>query len=258
VDLLFLAEGIPDESFHHPTWGTGFWAVNTDTLRNSVIICALLVLVALVARTRLNPDSPGKLQNVLEFVVEFIRNLIRDTMGNRSITLAPLAITLFVFIFVSNQWGLVPFLKSPTNDVNTCLALALVTFVLTHFYSLKFRGPKSYVSHYFSVVTPKWTAGFGLGALARSMFAAIEILIEFVKPLTLTFRLYFNIFVGELMLALFIFLLQAAAPVALGILWIPFSLFVGLIQAFIFTVLTISYIAQATETHHEGEAGAAH
>lgn len=246
-----LADALSDETYTHPTFGTGLTAINIDTARNTLIVCGLLVLAGVITRFRLGRDKPGGLQNVLEFIVEFVNGLISDTLGRRPIRLAPIAITLFTFILLANLLGLVPTLKSPTNDVNTALALALFAVGLLHFQSVRFRGVGGYVAHYFSVITPRWSNP--LGAIARILFGLLEILQEIAKPFTLSFRLYFNIFVGELMLALIVWGLSFVAPLA-GAVWVLFSVFVGCVQAFIFTMLTISYIAQSTEVHHDDAA----
>ncbi|MGI8848039.1 MAG: F0F1 ATP synthase subunit A [Candidatus Dormibacteria bacterium] len=245
---MLLADTVSSESYEHPVWGSGLSAINIDTVRNTAIAFGLLLVVAVIVRTQLQRERPTALQNLLEWFVDAIRGLINQTMGERDIRLAPIAITLFAFLIVCNLIGLIPTLKSPTNDVNTAMALSLFAISMVHFQSLRFRGPVGYISHYFSVVTPSWKNP--LGAFARIIFAIIEILIEVTKPFTLAFRLYFNIFVGELLLAILIFLLGFLSPIVGGA-WVFFSIFVGIIQAFIFTMLTISYVAQSTETHHD-------
>lgn len=232
----------------HPTVGSGFLAINVDTLRNLLIVCALLVIGAALARRQLNPDRPTRFQTILEVIVDFVNGLIKDTLGNKPIAIAPLAIPLFVFLLLANWIGLVrPFFKSPTNDINVCLALALMSIVLLHAYSIRFRTPAGYVKHYFSVVTPRWLGPWGW---TRLVFALLEVIQELSRPITLSFRLYFNIFVGELMLLLIILLLGFGS-VVLGPIWVGFSIFVGAVQAFIFTMLTIAYIAMGTETGHD-------
>lgn len=249
------ATQIPNESYIHPAVGHGLAAINTDTLRNTIIVCLLLIGIGLVTRLQSRGGVPGPLQNLLEYFVDAISGLVKSTLGGRPIRLIPIAITLFAFIFVSNLLGLIPGLKSPTNDVNTATALALFAVGMLHFQSIRFRGPGGYVAHYFSVVTPSWKKPHG--ALARIFFGLLEILQEVVKPLTLSFRLYFNIFVGELMLAIILALLGPISPILNGFAWIPFSAFIGLIQAFIFVMLTISYINQGTEVHHDGPSAGA-
>ena len=244
-----LATEIPSEPYIHPAIGHGFSAINVDTVRNTVIVCAILIGIGAYARAQSRSGTPGGLQNLLEYFVDSISGLVKSTLGTRPIRLIPIAITLFAFIFISNLIGLVPGFKSPTNDVNTATALALFSVSILHFQSIRFRGLKGYISHYFSVVTPSWKNPFG--AVARIGFGVLEILQELVKPVTLSFRLYFNIFVGELMLAIILTLLGPVSPLINGLLWIPFSTFIGLIQAFIFVMLTISYVTQGTETHHD-------
>lgn len=234
----------------HPTWGKGFLAVNYDTLFNTLIVCGVLVVLGLVLRANIRQGRPGKLQGAVEAIIEFLNGLIKDTLGTKPIPIAPIAISLFMFLLISNLLGLLPIVKSPTNDVNTTIGLALFSIVLLHYYSVKFRSPVGYVKHYFSVVSPKWTGPWGW---TRIVFAFLEVIQEVSRPVTLSFRLYFNIFVGELMVALIISLFPAFIAPFPGVVWLLFSIFVGGVQAFIFTMLTIAYIAMGTETSHAAE-----
>jgi F-type H+-transporting ATPase subunit a len=238
----------------HPTVGSGLFAVNVDTIYNTLIVCGLMIAVALFLRSRYSERRPGKFQAALEWIIEYMRNLFHDTLGDKPIRIEPIAISMFFFILVSNLIGLVPILKSPTNDINTTVGLSLFSVGLLHYYSIKFRRPAGYVKHYFSIISPRWTGPLGW---TRVLFAALEGIQELSRPITLSFRLYFNIFVGELMVALIISLLPAVAAPFIGGGWLMFSIFVGLVQAFIFTMLTIAYIAMATDVDH-GDDHAAH
>jgi F-type H+-transporting ATPase subunit a len=222
--LAFLAE----VDVEHPTVSLAGLTFNADTIRNTVIICLALLAFGLVIRSQVHPGIPSKLQNATEGLVEYLGNLTDETLAGRGIALVPLAISLFVFLLISNWVGLIPGLKSPTNDWNTTLGLALMAFVLVQFFSIRKRGLGRYLWH--MVVGPP---PFPL-----------TVIDELAKPLTLSFRLYFNIFVGELMLAL-ILLLPVWIAWFPGVIWTLFSVFIGGVQAFIFTVLTVSYIAVA-------------
>jgi F-type H+-transporting ATPase subunit a len=215
----------------HPTATIAGIDFNVDTIRNTVIVCLLLVILAVVLRRQLHPGIPSPLQNATEALVEYIGNLTEETLEGRGIALAPLAITLFTFLLIANWLGLIPLLKSPTNDWNTTLGLALMAFVLVQFYSIRKRGFGGYLKH----------------LLLQPPFFPLTVIDELAKPLTLSFRLYFNIFVGELLLTLIILLVPTWISWLPGAAWTLFSLFVGAVQAFIFTVLTISYIAVATD-----------
>ena len=248
-----------EEETVHKTIGSGILAINIDTIINLLIVCGLLVVVAVLLRRRLTSGRPGRFQAVFEVIIEFVNGLIKDTLGAKPIRIAPLAISMFVFLLFANWWGLLPFFglkspylfKSPTNDVNVAFALSVMSICLLHVYSVRFRGGGGYVRHYFSVVEPSWRNPFG--ALARVLFAFLEVIQEISRPITLSFRLYFNIFVGELMLVLIISLLSYASVITFGPVWVLFSIFVGGVQAFIFTMLTIAYIAMGTETAHGDE-----
>ena len=247
--MLSTAE-VSNEPLVHPIAGHGLFAINIDTVRNSLVVAAILILLGVIVRVQSRPGSPGGLQNLLEYFVDAIRGLVRQTLGDRPIRILPIVITLFAFIFVSNLIGLVPGFKSPTNDVNTTVALAFFAIGLVHVYSVRARGPVGYVAHFFSMVQ---------NPIGRVLLGVLEVFQEFVKPFTLALRLYFNIFVGELLLAVILVLLGIASPIFNGFFWIPFSVFIGLIQAFIFVMLTISYVNQGTEVTHDepAEAGAA-
>ena len=250
-----------DENVHHLTWGSGMLAVNGDTVVVTAIACALLLVIALVVRSQLGRDRPNGFVAFLEMIIEFIDNLASETLGERRRLVrlvGPLAICLFTFLLVTNLMGLVPTLHSPTNDVNTALALAIISITLLHVYSIKTRGAGGYLRHYFSVVEPKV---FPIGWLPRTLFAFLELIQELSRPVTLTFRLYFNIFVGELLLLLIVVLFPiylSPLQLVLGTVWLFFSIFVSCVQAFIFTMLTIAYISMGTETHDaaHGDEGA--
>lgn len=244
--MLSAAE-VSSEPLVHPVAGSGMLGINIDTVRNSLIVAALLIIVGVVVRMRAQPANPNGLQNLLEYFVDAIRGLVRQTLGDRPIRVLPIVITMFAFIFVCNVIGLIPGFKSPTNDVNTTVALAFFAIGLVHVYSVRARGPAGYLKHFFSMV--KNPVGAGL-------LGVLEVFQEFVKPFTLALRLYFNIFVGELLLAVILVLLGIGSPIFNGLFWIPFSVFIGLIQAFIFVMLTISYINQGTDVHEEIEDGA--
>jgi len=221
----------------HPTFSLGPVDFNQDTLFNTGLVCLLLVVLAIFLRTQVHSGVPGPVQNAVEGIVQYIGGLADESMIGRGIVLAPLAITLFVFLLLCNWIGLIPKLKSPTNDWNTTLSLALMIILLEQFFSFRKRGIGGFLKHTF---------------LAPPFFIFTPIL-ELAKPLTLSFRLYFNIFVGELLLALIIFLIPTWLSWIPGGIWTLFSLFVGIVQAFIFTVLGIAYIAVATEME-EGHA----
>jgi len=215
----------------HPTINIAGLDFNTDTIRNTLIVCGVLLILGVILRSQLRVGVPTQLQNATEAVVEYINNLTEETLQGRNVTLGPLAITLITFLLIANWLGLVPGLKSPTNDWNTTLGLALMSFVLVQYYSIRSRHLGGYFKHLL-LVPP---------------YFPLTVIDELAKPITLSFRLYFNIFVGELLLTLIIVLIPTWISWLPGALWTLFSLFIGAVQAFIFTVLTVSYVAIATE-----------
>jgi len=254
---------------HHATANLFGFTIYIDTLIMILVVLAIIGGLVTWARVRgLTEEAPTGIQNVLEMAIEFVGGLVDETIGERGRRVAPIVITMFIFILISNWVGLVPpvgiHFSSPTADLNSTLALALVTFFLVHYYAIRNRGFLGYLKHYlepFPVLAP------------------INLLEELSKPITLSFRLFGNILAGEVMLLVLAFfaggfllgvgqIVQGTFPhvligslAAVGVvavfvfdvIWIGFSIFIGAIQAFIFTMLSIAYFGQAMEHHEPGQ-----
>ncbi|MDO8426423.1 MAG: F0F1 ATP synthase subunit A [Deltaproteobacteria bacterium] len=179
---------------------------------------------------------PGKLQSVLEIVADAFMNMVDENMGHKGRKYFPFILTLAVFIFVSNAFGLVPGLLPPTANLNTTLGLALVVFFATHVIGVKEHGVK-YLKHF---VGPVWW-------LAPLMIP-IEIIGHLARPLSLSLRLFGNMMGHEQIVGVLLILMPIAYPLlavstALGVLVI-------FIQAFIFALLSMLYIGGALEEAH--------
>jgi len=213
--------------------------LHLDTMLSTLVIMAILIGLALVVRRGLTAETPGPVQNALEVIVEYINNTAGEQVGESRINqIAPLAFTLAMFIFLSNLVGLIPtggLLKSPTADLNTTLALAFIAVLYVQYGAIRAKGIGGAIGRFFH----------------PAALAPIEILIEITKPITLAFRLFGNIASGEIMLVVIGALpLVVATATIPTVLWVAFSLVVGLIQAFIFMMLTIAYYGQGVEEAH--------
>jgi F-type H+-transporting ATPase subunit a len=199
--------------------------VNMDTLILTWVTAALVIIVSIVA-TRGRSLVPSGLQNAMEIVVESLLSQFKETLGPKYGQVVSVLLTMFLFILFGNEIGLLPsphILASPTNDLNTTVALALVSSLMVHVMALRNQGLKKHLKHYLEPFPP---------------FILINLLEEVTKPLTLAFRLFGNILAGEILMEVLYFL----APVGVPMVWLLFSLVIGLIQAFIFTILTTSYL----------------
>lgn len=223
--------------------GSGFLGseVNVDTVVLTVIVMAFILLLALFARSRLTLDRPRGLQNVLEMTFDFVNGFVVDTLGSaRARAIGPLAVALFLFILVANWIDLlpVPRVGAPTSDLNTTAGLAIMVFILSQTLGVRRHGPIGYVKHLF----------------AFPVLAPITVIEEISKPITLSLRLFGNIFAGEVLIIVFgVLLTQLATAITLPlpyVLSLVLGLFVGAIQAFVFAVLTVSYIGIATSSEH--------
>jgi F-type H+-transporting ATPase subunit a len=211
--------------------------LHIDTMISTVVIALIIIALALYVRSRLTEGVPGPWQNLLELVIDFITDTAKGQIGEeRAQQIAPLAVTLALFIFLSNMLGLIPtsgYLHSPTADWNTTLALALVVMAYVEINSLRVRGLGKFFKHF---VQPP-------------LLAPILVIEEASKPITLSLRLFGNIASGEIMLILLgsLPLVVATAPIP-TVLWLGFSVFVGAVQAFVFVMLTIAYYGIGTDT----------
>lgn len=203
---------------------------NLDTLYMTWLVMGIVILLAVVATRRLDMVPRGW-QNILEIVVTALLNQIDNTMGPKGRKLAPMIITLFLFLVIGNELGLVPGFTSPTNDINTTLGLALMVVILVHILGIVNRGPGRYFKHFFEPYIP---------------FVIINIIEELAKPITLSFRLFGNILAGEILLIILGMLVPYVIPTA----WLAFSVFVGIVQAFIFTMLAMSYLSNSLQDGH--------
>jgi F-type H+-transporting ATPase subunit a len=227
---------------------------------NSLISSALAVLVTLgIAfwfRSQLRDGEPGKVQAVFELGYDLLRGLIRSTVAEDALFIIPLALTLFLYILVAN-WieflplGLVPALHGANADLNQTAAMAAVVIVVVQWYSIRVLGFRGYLR--------RFTKPFELPWPARIVFIPLNIIEEVTKPVTLSFRLFGNVFAGALIIGLIVgfgtFSLPFVGTVPGTIIgtillavWKAFDvLFIGFIQAFIFMLLTVVYFGMARE-----------
>lgn len=203
---------------------------NLDTLMMTWLVMAIVIVMALVSTWRIE-EKPRGWQNFLEMAIVALMGQIEANMGSKGKQVAPLIITLFLFLVVSNELGLVPGFTSPTNDINTTLGLALMIVIIVHVLGIKNKGLLRYVKHFFEPFIP---------------FVVINIIEEVAKPITLSFRLFGNILAGEILLLV----LGMLIPYFIPTLWLGVSVFVGIIQAFIFTILSISYLSNSLQDDH--------
>jgi F-type H+-transporting ATPase subunit a len=200
---------------------------------------------------------PGGLQNVVEWAYEFGRDFSIGLAGEKARPYYPIFAGFFILILFSNWSGLVPpvgkveWLRAPTSDVNVTIGLALTSFGIFQVEGIRRVGPLHYAAKFFPI--GEFRKGIGAGFLAMYI-GIIELFLELVKPVTLAMRLFGNIYGGEVALAVITALTLALVPV----LMISLEMLLNLIQALIFSVLTLVFIVMAIDTHGEEEHKPAH
>ncbi len=251
----------------HPTidFGCGPLCVfNYDSLISSAIAVAATLGIAFWLRSKLKEGEPSRVQAVFEWGYDQLRALVKTNVSEDALFMIPLAMTLFLYILIAN-WieifplGIVPILHGANADLNQTLALGLIVIIVVQWYSVRVLGARGYFK--------RFTKPFELPLVARIVFIPLNILEELVKPVTLSLRLFGNIFAGAVMIGLIAgfgtFVLPkigfldlsklgtvpgtVIGAVALGI-WKAFDvIFIGFIQAFIFMLLTVIYFGAARE-----------
>jgi F-type H+-transporting ATPase subunit a len=247
----------------------GFWTINLDTLFFSVFLGALALFLLYMGSRRVTTGVPGKLQNFSELMLQFADNQVKDCFHGKSRVIGPLALTIFIWVFLMNFMDILPVdvlpivgkvlgvhnLKVvPTNDLNLTFSLALGVFLLIIFYSIKIKGIKGF------------TRELTRQPFNHPLFIPFNLLLELVgllaKPISLALRLFGNLYAGELIFILIALLTldlagaSLASSMTLGIAqfilslgWSIFHILVITLQAFIFMVLTIVYLSLAHEDH---------
>lgn len=221
VDVIPLLDKLP----HH--------------VSNAIVVVLVLLVAAFAAMRRLSRDPEGyvvpedrvTLRNLFDLSVEGILKLLKDNMGPRGPEFMMIIGALAFFIFFSNIWGLLPGFHSPTETLNTTGACALTVFFLTHYYGIREHGLK-YIKHFMGPVI--WLA---------PLFFPIELISHIVRPVSLSIRLFGNIFGDHYILGIVFGLVPLLVPLPLMLL----GLFVAVVQTLIFILLSMAYFAGAIE-----------
>jgi len=238
----------------------GFWAFNVDSIGWSVFLGALFLGIFKWAIPK-NTDTPSGLQNFVEMCIEFVDDNVQSLFGSTNNKLiAPLALTVFVWILFMNLMDLVPvdfipeFAKSlgieyfkvvPTTDPNITLGMAFAIFILTIYYSLKIKGTKAFIAELTLHPFGKWLIPVNF---------VLEMVNFIAKPISLGLRLFGNLYAGEMifiliaLMLLFNSVLIGMFGIGLHLVWALFHILIVALQAFIFMALTIAYLAMAHET----------
>ena len=238
----------------------GFMSINVDSMAWSIGLGLLFLFLFRRAARRATAGVPGGLQNAVEIIVEFIDETVQSIFHHKNDLIAPLALTIFVWVFLMNLMDLVPvdwvpelaklmgvhYMKIvPSTDPNITMAMALTVFVLILYYSIKCKGVGGFL------------AELSFHPFPSKLLAPVNFLLEFVtlvaKPLSLGLRLFGNLYAGEMIFVLIALMFSAGLVFALAgglfqFVWAAFHLIVITLQAFVFAVLTVVYLAQAHDT----------
>jgi len=200
-----------------------------------VLVVAFLILVFLLVRARLSVEHPGGLQHIFEGIHGFVQQQSREIIGHHSESFTPFLVALGLFILVSNLLGLIPGFESPTAVPTVPLGCAIAAFFYYHFQGMKRQGPLHYAAHF---------AG-PMPALAPLMIP-IEIVSHLARVLSLTIRLFANMFAGDMVTLVFFSLV----PIGIPVIFLGLHIGVSILQAYIFVLLTTVYLSGAVATEH--------
>jgi F-type H+-transporting ATPase subunit a len=259
---------------HHLTAGEGFFALHLDSIFFKLVLATVFVVVFVSTARRSTSGVPGKFQCFVEMIVEFVDGIVKETFHGRSKMIAPFAITIFCLVFLMNFMDMIPvdllpatahaagieYLRVvPTADLNTTLGMAICVFFLIWYYGIKHKGVGGFFAEWF-------TAPFHAhGVVGKIALAPANLLLrlieEAVRPISLSLRLFGNMYAGELIFILIAVMTLGATlasgmtyvmgPVQFiaGFVWTAFHVLVITLQAFIFMMLTIVYLSMAAEHH---------
>ncbi|HUW51667.1 MAG TPA: F0F1 ATP synthase subunit A [Sulfuricella sp.] len=243
---------------HHLAYwkvGEGFWTWHLDTLLFGALTALVLMIVGRMVAKNLSAEAPTGLQSFLELMVEFVDKQVKESFRGHSPLIAPLALTIFMWVFLMNAMDLLPvdllaFIGNlaglelhakmvPTTDLNTTFAMAISVFVLIVYFSIKVKGVLGFGKEFLYLPFGKYLMPVNI---------IMKLVEELAKPVSLGMRLFGNMYAGEL-----IFLLIALLPFwvqpLLSAPWAIFHILIITLQAFIFMILTIVYLSLAHEEH---------
>jgi F-type H+-transporting ATPase subunit a len=239
----------------------GFWSLNVDSLGVSFVLGALFLWLFSRVAKRATTGVPGGLQNFVEWIIEFVDSSVRGSFSGKNPLVAPLALTVFIWIFLMNLMDLLsvdqvpqlagalglPFFKVvPTTDPNMTFGMAIAVFFLILYYSLKMKGPGGFFKELAFQPFGKWGMPFNLLLEGVNLIA---------KPISLALRLFGNMYAGEMIFILIAIMFGAGLGFGIfaGVLqwaWAVFHILIITLQAFIFMTLTIVYMDMAHQEHH--------
>ncbi|HEY1242759.1 MAG TPA: F0F1 ATP synthase subunit A [Bryobacteraceae bacterium] len=200
-----------------------------------ILVAAIIIILAAILRARLSFDRPGKLQHIFELIYEFVAGQADDQMGHGGAKYLAYFATIFIFILFANLIGIIPGFESPTQNPSVPAGCAIATFLYYNGVGLRSNGPVKYAAHF---AGPVWWLAW--------LMIPIEIVSHLARPLSLTIRLYANMFAGEKLTMVFISLTYFLIPAA----FMGLHVFVALLQAYIFLLLTMIYVAGAMAHDH--------
>ena len=248
-----------------------FWTINVDSMFWSVLLGLVFVVLFRGVAKKSSADKPSKFQAFVEIVVEFVDSSVKDTLHGTSRLIAPLGLTIFVWVFLMNLMDLVPvdwipevskavgvpYMKVvPTTDVNVTFGMSIAVFFLIIFYTVKNKGVTGFIAELTLHPIAPPTKGFGL--IAAPLIIAFNFILESVallaKPVSLSLRLFGNMFAGELIFILIAIMFSQGLLLGVGggilhLGWAAFHVLIVTLQAFIFMMLTIVYLSLASESH---------
>ena len=232
----------------------GFWTLNVDSLFFSAVLGIAFLGILRYGAKSATAGVPGPLQNFIEVLVEFVDKQVKETFHGNSVLIAPLALTIFIWVFLMNLMDLVPvdllpltarymhiphLRVVPTTDLSLTFALSLSIFILIVFFNLRSKGGVGFV---------KEALSHPFGYLLMPFNLLLRVVEECAKPLSLSLRLFGNLYAGELIFVL-IALLPWWIQWTLGGIWAIFHVLIITLQAFIFMMLSIVYLSIADEHH---------
>ncbi len=255
----YIAHHLEHLSFNLKTWSLhgpdNFWNVHLDTLFTSFILGFIFLFSFWLGTRKATSGVPGLWQSLIEVLVEFVDRQVKDTLHGENKLIAPLGLTIFVWVFLMNTMDILPFdlwptigkwvglpelRVVPTSDINMTFSLSISVFLLIIFYNIKSK--RGYLL-YEICLRPfnHW-----LFIPANILLRLVE---EIAKPVSLSLRLFGNLYAGELIFILIAALLPWWTQWPLGLVWSIFHILVIVLQAFIFMMLTIVYLSMAQERH---------